>query len=258
MRAVAVTNQKGGSGKTATVVNMAAALAESGRRRVVVVDLDPQANATAWLGVQPGPGLVEVFTDGADLADLVQSTAVAGVSVVPSSAALVRAEASLGANGVGGALTLREALHGLEGLADLVLVDTPPALGMLPTAALVACSEVLLPVSCDPLALVGLVAVVQRLDGIRREYNPALRLVGILPVRVDARTRLSGEVVAELRQRFGRHVLNAEIPENVRVSESAGYRQPVTMYASSSRSAEAYRRAAAELLRRKPKRGGES
>lgn len=251
LRFIAVCNQKGGSGKTTTTVNLAAALGELGRR-VLVVDLDPQASASAWLGVpNGGRALLDVLAEGAPLEGAVRATDAPNVWLVPSSDRLGAAERAL-ASEVGAEGVLREAFAGLEpGRFDVVLVDCPPALGLLAVAALVACPELVVPVESRVMALQGLASLVQTVGKIRR-VNPALGVTGLLACRVDARTNLSRDVVAALRARFGPLVFRAVIRESVRLAEAPSYGQPITTYAPASSGAEDYRAAAVELLTRSP------
>lgn len=249
MRQIAVMNQKGGSGKTTSAVNLAAALGEKGKR-VLLIDLDPQASASNWFGVKDGGrGLLEVFTDGQPLAPLVQATCAKGVELVPSSTWLVGVERAL-ASEPGTEAILRRALERLPDRWDLVLVDCPPSLGLLAVAALAACGEVLVPVETRVMALAGLASLVQTVERVRDRLNPELRIAGLLPCRVDARTRLSHDIVETLRERFGADVFRTVIRENVRLAEAPSFSKPITIYDPRSAGAEDYRDAAAELLKR--------
>lgn len=251
MRTIAVTNQKGGSGKTTTAVNLAAALGEL-RRRVLVLDLDPQGSASDWFGVTRDPsarGLLDVFTDNVHLADLVAGTDVAGVSVVPASAWLVSIEKQM-AGEVGAETILRRAVRRLAADYDDLLMDCPPSLGFLSIAALVAADAVLVPVEARTMALAGLASLVQTVERVRERLNPALVLDALLPCRVDTRTNLSRDVVEQLRERFGPLVLKAVIRENVRLAEAPSFHQPITVYAPESAGGEDYRAAARELVHR--------
>ena len=251
MRTWAVTNQKGGAGKTTTAVNLAAALGEKGKR-VLVVDLDPQASASAWLGVKDGGrGLLEVFTEKGYLSDLVHQTDAEGVDLVPSSTWLVGLERAL-AGEVGSETILRRAFERLPADRwDFVLVDCPPSLGLLAVAALVAVREVLVPVETTVMALGGLAALTQTVERVRDRLNPSLELSAILACRYQARRRLSVEVLESLRTHFGKTVLRSVVRENVRLAEAPSHHKPVTTYAPTSHGAEDYRAVAAELLRRK-------
>ena len=247
MKTWAVTNQKGGSGKTTSAVNLAAAAGELGRR-VLVVDLDPQASASAWLGTPDGGrGLLDVLTEGAALADLVVETPAAGVDLIPSSAWLANVDRAL-AGEVGAELAFRDAVKALPERWDLVLVDCPPALGLLTVSALAAVREVVVPVETSAMALAGLAALLRTVERVRDRLNPGLAVRAVLPCRVDARTNLARDVVAHLRERFGSLVTETTIRESVRVREAWSFGQPVTTYDPRGAGAEDYRAAARELL----------
>lgn len=250
MRTFAFTNQKGGSCKTTSCVSVAAALGEKGKR-VLVVDLDPQASASSWLGVKDGGrGLFEVFTDNGNLADLVVQTTAPGVELVPASTWLVGVDKAL-AGEPGAETILRRSLARLHaGRWDFVFVDCPPSLGVLAVSALAACREVFVPVEASTMALAGLAGLVQTVELVKERLNPDLAVSAVLVCRVDSRTNLSREVVEGLRKRFGRLVLETTIRESVRLREAPSFARPVTLYAPRSTGAEDYRAAAAELLKR--------
>jgi chromosome partitioning protein len=246
LRRVAVANQKGGVGKTTTVVNLGAALTELGRR-VLIIDLDPQANASTWLGTVDARALYEVFENGAPLEKAVRPTLVEGLDLVPSSSWMTRAERNA-ATQAGAELILRQAMDELpRDTWDIVIVDCPPALGLLSYSALTACEEVLVPVQTRVMPLAGLVALMQTIDTIRLRLNRSLRLSAVLPSQVDLRTTLSREVVEALHERFGDVVMETVIRESVRVAEAPGHRLPVTVYAPDSTVAADYRAAALEF-----------
>ena len=250
MRTLAVTNQKGGSGKTTSTVNVAAALGERGRR-VLVVDLDPQASASSWFGVKDGgKGLLEVLSGNGNLVDIVCETDVVGVDVVPSSTWLVGAERAL-ASEPGAETILRRAVERLpRDRWDFLFVDCPPALGLLVLSALTACHEVFVPVEASTMALSGLASLLQTVERVKERLNPDLRLSAILACRVDYRTNLSRDVVDRLRERFGPLVLKTVIRENVRLREAWSFSKPITSYQTNSTGAEDYRAAAAELSKK--------
>lgn len=247
-------NQKGGSGKTTTAVNLAAALGELGKR-TLVIDLDPQASATTWLGVKDGGrGLLDALTNGGGrLDELVLQTSAQGVDLVPSSTWLVGAERAL-ASEVGAETVFRSLLKKLPDRWDFLLVDCPPSLGLLAVSALVATSEILVPVEVSPLALGGLANLTETVDKARERLNPELEISGVLACRVDMRTNLSAEVLDRLRAHFGKRVFQTVIRENVRLRECASFGKPITTYDPRSSGSEDFRAVARELLRRTRRR----
>jgi len=253
MRTIAVLNQKGGTGKTTTSVNLAAALAET-NRRVLLLDLDPQANASFWYGeMDGGRGLLDAFLGTVKLGDLAQETGTPGVDLVPSSSWLVGAEKALH-DEVGAETILNRMVRGLPRKRwDYLIVDCPPSLGILAVNALAAVREVLVPVEAHVMALAGLAQLVQTVDLVRDRLNRGLRISGILPVRVDTRTRLASEVEENLRSAFGDKVLQTVIRSNVRLAEAPSFGKPVTEYDTRSTGAEDYRSLAQEVIRQERK-----
>lgn len=242
MHVLAIANQKGGSGKTTTAVNLGAALAEQGRR-VLVVDADPQASASAWLSHQElDDRLLDVFVDDRNLADAAVPTGIRGLMLVPASPNL--RDLAI-ADAVDVHQALRRALPPADAF-DFVLIDCPPALGHVVIAALAAADEVLVPVAAHAMELDGLAAVHRTVMTVRRRMNPHLSL-RVLACRVDARTRLAGEVVKTLRDRLGDAVLATVVRENVRVAEAPSHQQSVLTYAPTSAGAQDYRAVAREL-----------
>lgn len=248
MRAIAVANQKGGVGKTSTSVNLAAALGEQGRR-VLLLDFDPQGNASLWLGVKDGGrGLLDALTGDDGLEDLIIDTTASGVDLIPSSSWLVGAEKALSSE-VGSETVLRRKLEGLPSRRwDYLIVDCAPSLGLLVVNALTAVREVIVPVEAHVLALAGLAQLVQTVEVVRDRLNPKLTVAGIVPCRVDGRTRLSLEVVEEIRRAFGNKVYQTVIRENVRLAEAPSFAKPITEYDTRSTGAEDYRSLAREVL----------
>lgn len=247
MRSISILNQKGGSGKTTTAVNLSAALAEGGRK-VLVIDLDPAAAASSWLGVSDGSrGLLDALTEGKSLTELVQPTAVEGLEVIPSSLSLSGAEKAL-AGEIGVETLLRKRLAKLpHDRWDYLLLDCPPSLGLLTVNALSASREVLIPVEAHILALAGLVSLTQTVEVVRERLNADLKICGILACRMDFRTNHAREVVSSLQKTFGELVYKTHIRENVRLAECPSFGKPITLYASSSSGAEDYRELAKEL-----------
>lgn len=247
---IAVSNLKGGTGKTATVVSLAAALGELGQR-VLVVDLDPSRFASGALGVKDGgTGLLEVFTEGRALEGLVRPTPAPGVEIVPSSKFLAFLEERL-AGKYGRETILRRALDALPVRWDAILVDCPPTLGLLVASALAACRGVLIPVETQTTAaLEGLIEVLSTVADIRKSIHPELRVEGILACRVDVRTNLSIQVLDEVRAHYPDDVLETIIRENVRLGEAPSHGKPITLYDTKSTGAEDYRALARELRAR--------
>ncbi|NDD31243.1 MAG: ParA family protein, partial [Proteobacteria bacterium] len=248
MKTIAIINQKGSSGKTTSAVCLAAALAESGWR-VLVVDLDAQASASAWLGIHDERNLLlDTLCGEGRLDDIIASTRVPGVDLVPASHALSGVDRALAAE-VGAELLLRRSLEALpDGRYDLVLLDCPPSLGLLSISALAASDEVLVPVEAHVMALSGLAALTHTLDRVRSRLSPSARLSAILPCRVDMRKNLCLDVVASLRERFGDRVMATVVRENVRLAEAPSFAAPITVYDPRSAGAEDYRAAATEML----------
>jgi len=249
MRTIAIASQKGGSAKTTTAVNLAAALGEKGRG-VLLVDLDPQATASAWYGVKDGSrGLLDVFTDNGNVSDLVHETDVEGVALVPSSSWLVGVEKAL-AGEVGAEIIMRRQIERLPaGRWDYVLLDCPPALGTLTVNALVAVREIFVPVEAHVLAMAGLAELLKTVEVVKSRLNKDLEISGIVASRVDLRTRHSQEVVERLRERFKKLVFRTVIRENVRLAECPSFAKPITTYDSKSRGAEDFRALAQEVIK---------
>ncbi|MGZ5366303.1 ParA family protein [Aeromicrobium sp.] len=255
-RVFVVANQKGGVGKTTTTVNVAAALASRGLQ-VLVVDLDPQGNASTALNIEHAegtPGVYEAIVEGRDLDELVQACPdIPGLSVLPASIDLAGAEielVSLVARETRLDKALQRHLAKMDAAGqriDYVFIDCPPSLGLLTINAMVAGREVLIPIQCEYYALEGLGQLIRSIDLIRAHLNPQLAITTILLTMFDARTRLSAGVADDVRQHFSETVLKTAIPRSVRISEAPSYRQTVLTYDSGSSGALSYLEAAREI-----------
>jgi chromosome partitioning protein len=247
-RIFAVANQKGGVGKTTTAINLAACLAEAGERSLVV-DLDPQANATSGLGASAnGTSSVDLL-DGAPLGDLAKPTRFENLDLVPAKPDLAGAAAELSRRGDGERF-LSEALAAAGDSYRFVFVDCPPSLGPLTVNALAACDRVLVPVQAEYYALEGLAQLVQSVELVRSRLNPRLAIAGVILTMVDGRTRLAADVADEVRRHFGSLVFTAVVPRSVRVAEAPSHGLPISAYARGSAGADAYWRVAMELVER--------
>ena len=255
-KVIAIANQKGGVGKTTTVVNLAAALSVR-HRTVLVVDLDPQAHATLGLGLekQEGVSMYAVLTGAKPIADVIQPTKWANLNVIPSEVDLAGAELEFGMRE--DRLTMiKDALAPVKesGAFDYIILDCPPSLGIVMTSALVATDGVLIPIQAEFLAMDGLALITGSIERIRAGVNPALELNGIVFTMVNSVTKLTQEVIAEVRGHFGEKVYETLIPRNVRVSEAPSMGTPVVFLDPRSKGAEAYRAFAWEFMAKNPTR----
>ena len=255
-KVIAIANQKGGVGKTTTVVNLAAALSAR-KRAVLVVDLDPQAHATLGLGLdkQPGISMYSVLTGAAPIADVIQPTKWANLNVIPSEVDLAGAEIEFGARE--DRLTMiKDALAPVKesGAFDYIILDCPPSLGIVMTSALVATDGVLIPIQAEFLAMDGLALITGSIDRIRQGLNPALELNGIVFTMVNSVAKLTTDVMDEVRSHFGEKVYETTIPRNVRVSEAPSMGTPVVFLDPRSKGAQAYKAFAWEFMAKNPTR----
>ncbi len=249
MKIYAITNHKGGSGKTTTAVNLAVALGAC-KHKTLVIDLDPQACASCWLGIQDGGrGLLKVFTDEKDLQDVICPTESRNVSIVPCSSWIFGIEKSLAAE-MGAESILKRKLQKIpDGDWEYVLIDCPPNLGILTVNALTAADKVLIPVATQYLALKGIAQLMKILDVVTKRLNSKLSIRGVLPFRLDKRTKHSQDVVNELKKHFGSKVFKSAIHENVRLAEAPSFHKPIFQYDKNSTGAKDYQSLAREIIR---------
>jgi chromosome partitioning protein len=246
---IAVANQKGGVGKTTTSVNLAAGLAVA-EARILLVDMDPQANATSGVGIQRGSlrrSLYHVLVLDESVENVIQNTELPLLKVLPSDRNLIGAEVEL-VDAPKREYKLQEALRSIESNFDFIIIDCPPSLGLLTLNALTAADSLLVPIQCEYYALEGVTELFDTLARIRRSLNPDLTIEGLLLTMYDERTNLSSAVAADLRDFYGGQVFEAVIPRNVKLAEAPSYGKPVILYDIRSRGAESYLQLAKEIM----------
>jgi chromosome partitioning protein len=247
----AIVNQKGGVGKTTTAINLSAALASLGHR-ILLIDLDPQGNATSGVGVRRTDlrmSVYDVLVAGDPMFHIIQPSGVARLDIAPSDARLAGAEVEL-VPAIARETKLRNALRAVRDMYDAVFIDCPPSLGLLTINAMTAADACLIPMQCEYYALEGLSALLTTIDLIRRHLNADLRIAGVLLTMVDSRTNLSDQVAAEVRRHFGDRVCRTVVPRSVRLAEAPSHGQTALAYAPTSKGAAAYLSAARELAER--------
>ncbi len=248
---LSIANQKGGVGKTTTAINLSACLSAA-EKRVLLIDMDPQGNATSGLGLKREDGevsLYDVLMNGNSIEKIITSTEVPFLFVCPSSRSLFEAEISLHGK-EGRERRLLSALNPITDQYDYILIDCPPSLGYLTLNALVACNSVIIPLQCEYYAMEGLSDLLNTLEEVKRYLNPHLEIEGILLTMFDERTNLSHEIEKEIREVFGKKVFKTVVPRSVKLSEAPSFGKPIILYDIKSKGAIAYLNLAKEILGR--------
>jgi chromosome partitioning protein len=246
---VALANQKGGVGKTTTAINLGASVAAC-ERRVLLVDIDPQANATSGLGVtEANPSMYDVLIENMPLREIVRPTEIPTLFLAPSSVDLVGAEVEL-RDAIGREYYLKRVLEAVGTEYDYILIDSPPSLGLLTVNGLTAANSVLVPLQAEYFALEGVSQLLSTIDRVKSAVNPSLEVEGIVLTMYDERMNLARQVAEEVRGHFGEKVYKTVIPRNVRLSEAPSFGKPIILYDIRSRGSEAYVSLAREFIQR--------
>ena len=249
-RIVSLANQKGGVGKTTTAINLAASLAAC-ERKVLLVDLDPQANATSGVGISKNDrhSMYPVLVDGMNISQIIQETELPAFHIAPSSVDLVAADVEL-SDAIGREFHLQRALQPIVNEYDYILIDSPPSLGLLTVNGLTAANSVLVPMQCEYFAIEGVAQLLNTIERVRDFLNPALEIEGIALTMFDERMNLARQVAEEVRNHFGEKVYRTVIPRNVRLGEAPSFGKPIILYDIRSRGSEAYINLAKEFIGR--------
>jgi len=258
-RTIAITNQKGGVGKTTTAINLSAALAAS-EVRVLVIDCDPQGNTTSGLGIQKTEGmhtLYDVLIDGKEVEHAICKTEMDGLDLLPADKNLIGVNLELVGTDDRESI-LRHHLQRIKDKYDYILIDCPPALDLLTLNALIAADAVLVPIQCEFFALEGVSGLMDTIDRVRDSFSHPLKIEGILLTMYDERTNLTRQVAADLREFFGTEVFRTVIPRNIRLAEAPSHGKPILLYDPGSKGSEAYIQLAKEILTNDQKRSAQS
>ena len=250
-KVIAIINQKGGVGKSTTAVNLAAALGET-RKKILVIDFDPQGNTSSGLGIEKDElehDIYSVLSGDVDVEEAILPTAAKGVFIIPSTVQLAGAEIEL-VNIEEREFILKSHLDEVKDEFDFVFIDCPPSLGLLTINALVAADSILIPIQCEYYALEGVTKLMESIRMVNAHLNPDLEVFGVLMTMFDSRTTLSKQVVEEVRNYFGKLVFKTVIPRNVKLSEAPSHGMPITQYARISKGAAAYTKLAKEVVNR--------
>jgi chromosome partitioning protein len=246
---VALANQKGGVGKTTTAINLGASVAAC-ERRVLLVDLDPQSNATSGIGVtEADPSIYDVLIENMPLRDIIRPTEIPTLHLAPSSTDLVGAEVEL-RDAIGREYYLKRVIEPIAADYDYILIDSPPSLGLLTVNGLTAANTVLVPLQAEYFALEGVTQLLATIDRVRSAVNPSLEIEGIVLTMYDERVNLARQVAEEVRNHFGEKVYKTVIPRNIRLSEAPSFGKPIILYDIRSRGSEAYVSLAREFIQR--------
>ena len=251
MRIIALINQKGGSGKTTTAVNLGAALARM-KKRILIIDIDPQAHATIHLGLdlhKLGNSIYEVLISGKPLEDIIYKTEIKNLEIAPSHINLSGAEIEL-VNVIGRETILKDNVNRIKDKYDYILIDCPPSLGLLTLNALTTANEVMIPIQTEYLALEGMSKLVSTIEIVKKRLNKHLDITGIIPTMYDHRTNLSQEVLRNITGYFKNKVFKTVIRQNIRLAEAPSYGKPILLYAASAHGSEDYLKLAKEVISR--------